>query len=326
MKSPFTGKEMKVKREWREMTFRKEKFQVLFHHYFCEETGEFFEDEHFTTLNYNQIVNQYRMRHLIPFPDQIYEIRANYKLSASMMSAILGFGANSWRNYEDGEVPSKANANLIQLISKPEHFRDMILKCPELDEKEREKILKNLPKSQENSCDDPFIFFQNKPDVFSGFKAFSREKTKQAVLFFTEIMQPYKTKMNKLLFYLDFVHFRNFAQSITGLKYLAHNWGPVPNKYELLFEGLYDEGVINIESTSIENGEAVKFLPSAKHVFDRSVFTQDEMQTLEYVAKRFKNVSAGKIAEISHNELAWLNNIEDKKLISFEYAFHLETL
>jgi hypothetical protein len=56
MQSPFTGKEMKVAQEWREMTFRNEAFPVLFHYYICENTKEKFEDEHFSTLNYNQIV------------------------------------------------------------------------------------------------------------------------------------------------------------------------------------------------------------------------------------------------------------------------------
>ncbi len=69
MKSPFTDKEMTVAKEMREMTFRKESFPVVFHYYVCEETKEQFEDEHFSTLNYNQVVNQYRVRHNIPFPE-----------------------------------------------------------------------------------------------------------------------------------------------------------------------------------------------------------------------------------------------------------------
>jgi len=69
MKSPFTGKDMKVAKEWREMNFRKETFPVMFHYFICEDTGEQFEDELFSALNYNQVVNQYRVRHNIPFPE-----------------------------------------------------------------------------------------------------------------------------------------------------------------------------------------------------------------------------------------------------------------
>jgi DNA-binding transcriptional regulator YiaG len=102
MKSPFTGKEMKVTKEWREMTFRKDKFPVLFHYFICEDTGELFEDEKFSELNHSQVVNQYRVKHHIPFPEQIRKIRLKYDLSQAKISEILGMGANSWRNYETG--------------------------------------------------------------------------------------------------------------------------------------------------------------------------------------------------------------------------------
>ena len=39
MKSPFTGKDMSIQKEWRFLSFRKEKFRVCFHAYKCEDTG-----------------------------------------------------------------------------------------------------------------------------------------------------------------------------------------------------------------------------------------------------------------------------------------------
>ncbi len=327
MKSPFTGHEMKVAKEWRDMTFRKDTFSVLFHSYICDKTGEQFEDEHFSTLNYNQVVNQYRVRHHIPFPEQVCNIRLKYELSASKMSEILGMGANSWRNYESGEIPSKANANLIQMISQPENFRDYIQKYSELEEKERDKILKHIEKQRENPfyCNDQLYCFQNQPDMSSGFKSFDREKTKQVIFFFAERLKPYKTKMNKLLFYTDFVHFRSNVQSITGLKYVAIPHGPVPNNYEILFSRLTEEEIIDIDWTMTEYGLIERFLPSPKREFDQSLFSPAEIGTLEYVATKFKDHSAREIAEISHNEPAWKDNIEGKRIIPFYYAFELES-
>lgn len=55
--------------EWREMTFRDEVIPVLFHFYLCKATGEKFEDEHFSSLNYNQVINQYREYHNQPSPE-----------------------------------------------------------------------------------------------------------------------------------------------------------------------------------------------------------------------------------------------------------------
>jgi len=328
MKSPITGKEMNVGKEMRNMTYRKESFPVVFHYYHCEDTGEQFEDEHFSELNYNQAVSQYRVRHHIPFPEQILEIRQKYNLSAARISEILGMGANSWRNYEAGEVPSKTNANLIKMISKPEAFEEYILKYSELDEMERIKVLKHVQvlKTDTCYCLDQLSRFQCQPDIETGFKAFDREKTKHVILYLAEYSQPYKTKLNKLLFYTDFDHFRGFAQSITGLKYVAIPHGPVPNHYEYLFEALVEEEIICKDYALTSYGEVERILPSGKLKFDESLFSASELNSLRYIAEKFKETSAGDIAEISHKEPAWIENIDGKRIIPFHYAFGLVTV
>lgn len=328
MKSPLTGEEMKGVKELRNMTFRKETFQVVFHYYICEETGEQFEDELFSTLNYNQVVNQYRIRYHIPFPEQIQEIRLKYDLSAKMISEILGFGTNSWRNYEAGEVPSKSNANVIHMISKPETFEECIKQYEDISDKERTRVLHHIQKLKTGSCycHDPLCRFNIQPDITTGFKAFENNKIKQVIIYFAERLQPYKTKLNKLLFYVDFVHFRNTAQGITGLCYKANSYGPVPNNYNILFWTLADLGIIDIESSMITNGEVERIIPSPAYQFDASLFSESELGALEYVANTFKETSASDIVEISHREPAWKDNIEDKKIIPFTYAFGLETV
>jgi len=328
MKSPFTGNEMTLVKEWRKMIYRKESFDVLFHFCRCEDSGEQFEDEHFSRLNFNQVVNQYRVRHRIPFPEQIKEIRLKYGLSAAKMSEVLGMGANSWRNYEGDEVPSKVHANLIQMISEPESFKDYIEKYCELGEKDREKILKQIEKLETVlcCCDDPLFRFQYQPDITTGFKAFDREKTKNVILYFAEHLEPFKTKLNKLLFYSDFAHFRQHAQSITGLKYKAIEYGPVPGNYDVLFGILADQGIIDIEYSMTKYGEVEKIIPPENSQFNRSLFSDTELEILKYIADTFKNTSASEIAEISHRESAWKDNIEEKKFIPFHYAFALETV
>ncbi len=67
MMSPITGKEMVAKKEWRKMNYRNEAFNVLFHTWYCTDSGESFENEMFANLNYEQVINQYREKHNIPF-------------------------------------------------------------------------------------------------------------------------------------------------------------------------------------------------------------------------------------------------------------------
>jgi len=116
MKSPITSKEMLLTKEKRSIVFRKELFDVVYHYYKCEDSGEQFTTGALDDVNMNQVYNQYRDLFNIPFPDEIIRIRKKYNLPAVKMSAILGFGANSYRQYESGEMPSVSNARLIQMI------------------------------------------------------------------------------------------------------------------------------------------------------------------------------------------------------------------
>ena len=126
MKSPITGKEMKLIKERRSMHFRKEEFEVVFHYYKCEDSGEQFTTTSMDEVNMNQVYNQYRDRFNIPFPDEITRIREKYGLPANKMSEVLGFGVNTYRQYEAGEIPSIANAKLIQMAEDPKIFMGMI--------------------------------------------------------------------------------------------------------------------------------------------------------------------------------------------------------
>ena len=141
MKSPITGLEMKLTKEQRSMIFRKETFDIVFHYYQCEDSREQFTSAALDELNMNQVYNQYRDKFNIPFPDEINNIRSKYGLSASKMSEILGFGVNSYRQYEAGEIPSVANAKLIQMVDDPQNFMEMTVLCGTLDEKARVKYI-----------------------------------------------------------------------------------------------------------------------------------------------------------------------------------------
>ena len=56
-----------------------------------------------------------------------------------------------------------------------------------------------------------------------------REKLIHAIVFFAKKTRHCgKTKLFKLLYLLDFDHFRETGRSVTGLKYYAGEMGPVP--------------------------------------------------------------------------------------------------
>jgi putative zinc finger/helix-turn-helix YgiT family protein len=334
MKSPITGKEMKLIKELRSMDFRKESFEIVFHYYMCEDSGEQFTTTTLDEVNMNQVFNKYRDKFNIPFPDEIIKIREKYGLPASKMSEILGFGANTYRQYESGEIPSTANAKLIQMIDDPEKFIDMIELCSTLNEKVKHKTIQKAQHLVEEKKRNLFklnfkeyLLGNHLADIYSGYRNPSFEKFTEMVVFFSEQIEPYKTKMNKLLFYADFLMFKQSCFSISGKRYVAIDRGPVPDKYASIYEYLVNENEVEIQYTEFPGGyTGEQFKAKADRPFNPSLFSENELDVLHKVASVFKSTSTHSIIELSHLEEAWKKNEKNKSIISYEYAFELSNI
>lgn len=334
MKSPITGLEMKLTKEQRSMIFRKETFDIVFHYYQCEDSGEQFTSAALDELNMNQVYNQYRDKFNIPFPDEINNIRSKYGLSASKMSEILGFGVNSYRQYEAGEIPSVANAKLIQMVDDPQNFMEMTALCGTLDEKARGKYIQKaifLAEEKKRNIFNinfkEYLLGNHLADIYSGYRNPNFEKITEMVVYFSDKLSPFKTKMNKLLFYADFLMFKQSCFSISGMRYKAIDMGPVPINFQSIFEYLANKNEIDIFTTEFPQGYiGEQFKAKNDRPFRVELFSENELNVLEKVANVFKPTSTNQIIEISHLEEAWKKNEKNKSVISYEYAFDLNQM
>lgn len=334
MKSPITGKEMKLMKERRSMDFRKETFEIVFHYYKCEDSGEQFTTTELDEVNMNQVYNRYRDELNIPFPDEIIRIREKYGLPATKMSEILGFGVNSYRQYEAGEMPSTANAKLIQMLNDPKYFINMAELCSTLDDKTKAKYIQKAQQLVEekkrnifNSNFKEYLLGNHLADIYSGYRNPNFEKFTEMVVFFSEKLAPFKTKMNKLLFYADFLMFKQSCFSISGVRYKAIDMGPVPTNFQSIFEYLANKDEIDILYTQFPQGYiGEQFKAKKNRAFKSELFSKNELEVLEKVAMVFKSTSTNDIIEFSHLEEAWKKNEKSKNEISYEYAFELNQI
>lgn len=334
MKSPITGKEMTLVTEKRTLDFRKERFQIIFHYYKCEDSGEQFTTTSMDEINLNQLYNQYRDKFNIPFPDEITAIRQKYDISATKMAAILGFGTNSYRQYEAGEMPSVSNARLIQMIADPNKFMDMVSLCDSLEDKLKEKYIQKAKQLAEERVRNSFAFNlkdyllgNHLADIYSGYRNPSFEKFTEMVVYFSEQIKPYKTKMNKLLFYADFLMFKESCFSISGVRYHAINMGPVPHNFQSVFEYLANNDEVDIHYYEFpDGGFGEQFIARKDRAFNAAIFSETELDILKRIAMTFKTTSTNDIIELSHLEKAWKENEKAKNVISYEYAFELKQI
>jgi transcriptional regulator with XRE-family HTH domain len=334
MKSPITGKEMKVMVKKDTIDFRKETFEILHHHYLDEETGAIFTDETLDTLNLNQAYNKYREKNKIPFPDAIKGIRAKYDLSAAKLADVLGFGTNVYRQYETGEVPSVSNARLIELAKDPEEFKKLVSLSGVFSNKVNIDFFENLEKliKEKWSFADtelPRYLMEgiqvDGPGINTGYKTPSLQKLIEMVIYFTETVRPWKTKMNKLLFYADFLHFKKTCFSISGAEYVAIDLGPVPQNFNSIFEYAATNNDIDITYKEFSNGGVGEFFsPNKNRAFNADLFEESELAILDIIVKTFKETTTQEMIDLSHEEPAWLENINEMKKIKYDYAFTLK--
>jgi len=334
MKSPITGEEMNIVIRQEKLTFRKDEFEIYYHSYVCEKSKEEYTDDNLDEINMNQVYNQYRDKYGIPFTYEIKEIREKYGLSASKISEILGLGTNSYRLYESGEMPSVANGRLILAIKHPKDFikqlqasesminpkeiKELILKSEKIYEDEkRESKIYSWDRLMENS--------QN-PNEYNGYMKPNYDIISSIILRLSNEMDLLKTKLNKLLFYIDFLHYKNTGFSMTGLTYRANPYGPTPSDYDLLYSKLEkEEKVVKIEK-SYDNGIIGEIIQGINKNIEYK-FSEKENEIINCIISKFKNYTATQIKEYSHKEKAWIENERSKNRISYQkYAYEINEL
>lgn len=312
--SPITGKPMVLVQESDSVEFRGEKFFYTHLAYRCEDTGEQFTTEELDEVNENQIYNAYRERHGYPFPKEIAQLRSHYGLSASMMSEILGFGANQWRYYEAGKLPNESNARAITAIRNHSVFLDFLESSRRvIGEKAYIKI-----KAHVGSI--PEFVRPSRPSITNGYTSYVANKVAEAIKYFcNQLGGVFVTKMNKLLYYTDFIKYKREGYGLSGLEYRAIKHGPVPNGYGEIYSRAID---VEMEEYIYPNGTSGILLQATKEP-DLSVFSDSELGILKEVCEYFKDYSAGEISEQSHREKGWMECIEEKKIIPYSYAFDM---
>lgn len=314
------------KRIWR---FRGEEYEYIHTAWLCRDSGEQFTTDSSDTAGYLQVTNQYREKYGIPYTDEISDIRSKYDISAAKMSLILGIGVNQYRLYEQGEVPSVSNGRMIRSIMNPKVMLEMVESSRnELSESDYSKILAKVADAIVGA-DDYKMEQYEKNRVFStgrgaenGYASLSLTRLKNILLFILErCSNVWYTKMNKLLFYSDFVSYRDRGMALTGLSYRAIDFGPVPERWDKVYSEFAD---ISQEFSRIGDYVGTILLSSVKP--DLSLFGDDEIGVLERVCERFGADSSSMLSRQSHEETAWLEHNTGNERIPFQEAFKLKAL
>ena len=329
MKSPFTGKEMKRVYEKRTWNFRGEQYEYEHIAWLCEDSGEQFTDDESDTAGFVQVTNQYRAKYGIPYTDEIIAVRQRYGISAAKMSLILGIGINQYRLYEQGEVPSVSNGRMIRSIMNPKVMLEMVESSKnELSASEYDKIVAKvkaaIAESEAYKMEQYEIrrIFNTPRGADNGYAQLSLNRLKNIMLYILNNCDDvWCTKMNKLLFYIDFISYRERGMAMTGLSYRAIDFGPVPEKWDRVYSEFPE-----VRQELRQVGDFVGSVLIASVEPDYTIFTDDELKVLNSICTHFGKMSSREISRISHDEKAWIDHNENHERIPYDEAFFLNAI
>jgi putative zinc finger/helix-turn-helix YgiT family protein len=294
----------------------------------CDNCGEEFydinEEEDPLALAYEE----YRRKNSLIQPHQIREIRSRYGLSQRDLSSLLGWGGATISRYENGALQDLAHDKMLHLIQDPKNLLHLLEENPAaISESKQGKLSLSLKQAIEVSqgkiknCFDEILGTYN-PDHLSGNRRLAIENIINAILFFCSGEGVLKTKLNKLLFYADFLNYKEYSKSITGARYIHLAYGPILDNYEFyLATMIHEASSLRVEEK--EFGPYLGELLISNRPPEIGEFEDSEVKTLALVKEHFNALTASEISNRSHQEKGY-KETKDLDYISYEYADAIE--
>jgi putative zinc finger/helix-turn-helix YgiT family protein len=306
---------------------RSELIEVESKHFKCSACGNSFDDPGSTSDSLETAYREYRKFHGMTQPEEIKTLRKKYGFTQGEFSAILGWGIATLNRYEKGALQDEVHEKILKLAMDPKNLVKLIQETPAaLNKDKRERLLKELYAEEAEGFSFERVLEEQygryEPGEFSGYRRFEIAKLFNAVLYFSRGEGVLKTKLNKLLFYMDFKHFKDYSVSVTGARYAHITFGPAPDKFQNFFAVLIDSEALGVEE--IEYNEDIageKYF--AKKNPDMSLYSDSEIKVMATVNEFFSDYTAGKITKFSHEEQGY-KDTNNGDLISYKYADHLK--
>lgn len=111
------------------------------------------------------------------------------------------------------------------------------------------------------------------------------------------------TKINKILFFSDFAHYRKSLSPITGVSYQKLPNGPAPRRLLPVRDRLLDDGAAEIVRTDYLGYRMDRLRPLREARVE--LFEADELRDVDEVIRWLWGKTAREVSALSHDEMGW---------------------
>lgn len=111
------------------------------------------------------------------------------------------------------------------------------------------------------------------------------------------------TKLNKILFFSDFLAYRQYGQAITNQPYFRLEWGPAPKCLVPLRVRMIKDGDLALQTRDYYGEKQDRTV--ALREPDLAHFKGIEVAIVDHVIERLRDLDAGEASELSHRFTGW---------------------
>jgi uncharacterized phage-associated protein len=133
----------------------------------------------------------------------------------------------------------------------------------------------------------------------------NRSRVLNAVVFFAENVQHCgKIKLFKLLYLLDFEHFRQTDKSVTGVEYQAWKFGPVPIELMEERDDMSDDiaSVVRIVPERVFDFTRDTVKVNAGVHFDADDFTPRQLRIMNELVAKYRDTFSPTMIDVTHEQ------------------------
>jgi hypothetical protein len=127
------------------------------------------------------------------------------------------------------------------------------------------------------------------------------------------------TKLNKILFYSDFLAYGNLGEPITGFEYQRLEQGPAPRKLLPIRKAMIKRGELGLQEVRLQGAKAQIRTVNLRSP-DLKVFTASQIAIVDSVIEALRDADADAVSELSHRMAGW-KAAHFKETIPYETVF-----
>src|SRR3954463_2620346 len=149
-----------------------------------------------------------------------------------------------------------------------------------------------------------------------------REKLKELILYIAQESEGDSTfgatKLNKVLFFCDFLSYRAYGEPITGQRYFKLPFGPAPRALvPVVNELVEEEACIKVRRSRFGLPQETIF---AKREANLEVFRPRDIALAAHVLRQLRDNDAQEVSDLSHEFIGW-QLAGDREDIPYETIF-----